>query len=73
MQISEEITSAPHKRTFLRDLHYTDSYFAHKRVPGRLEKNLKGFVPLGHSFKVMTISLNFRPGARAALYFKSKV
>ena len=67
MQISgEEITSAPHKRTFQSDLHYSNSYFAHKRVPVRLE-SLKRFVPLGHSFKVMTISLNFRPGARAAL------
>ena len=64
MQISgEEITSAPHKRTFQRDLHYSDSYFA----PSEIRKTLKGFAPLGHSFKIMTISLNFRPGARAAL------
>ena len=36
--------------------------FAHKHNPLRLEK-----VPLGHSFKVMTISLNFRSEARAVL------
>ena len=43
MQISgEEVTNAPHKRTFQSDLHSSDSYFAHKRVPVRLEKISKG-------------------------------
>ena len=46
MQISgEEITSAPHKRTFQSDLHYSDSYFAHKQIPVRLEKVSKGLCP----------------------------
>ena len=46
MEISgEEITSALHKRTSQSDLHYSDSYFAHKRDPVRLEKVSKGSCP----------------------------